>query len=90
MVGSEQTHKPVGCPCPHEDRIRTMELGNSTCTLPQTRHSRITEFGSTVAHGGELFCPRRPKTDLRYVPFSSVTISSASLLNSILLASLRL
>lgn len=48
------------------------------CIVPQTRHSTITEFGSTVAHGGELFCPRRPKTDLRYVPFSSMTISSTS------------
>lgn len=40
MVGNQQTHKPVGWFSPHGDRIRAVELRDSTCIVPQTRHPR--------------------------------------------------
>ena len=41
MVGNQQTHKPVGCFSPYGDRIRAVELRDSTCIVYQTRHPRI-------------------------------------------------
>ena len=79
-MGSEQTHSLLDA-LPH---MRT-ELGLWNSETAPELYLKLgileSEFGSTVAHG--LFCPRKPETDLRYVPFSSVTISSASLLNSV-------
>lgn len=76
MVDSQQTCKPVGLPSLPGERIRTVELRNITCILPQTKLSKITEFRGAVAHRGDSFCLGRHKAGPRLGPFSPVAILS--------------
>lgn len=74
MVSRQQTCKPVGLLSLPGDRIRTVELRNITCILPQTKYSKIIESKGVVAHRGDSFCLGRYKAGPRLGPFSPVAI----------------